>query len=147
MSLDVCLMQHGEMAIGTGIFVRKNGQIKEISRAEWNKKFPGREPIVAEVISDGCCYSDNITHNLGKMANKAGIYNHLWHPNELGITTAKELIEPLRSGLVRLSMNPIYYSQFNPKNGWGNYSGLVRFVRDYLAACEKFPYAKVSVSR
>ena len=33
-------------------------------------------------------YSANITHNLGKMAEEAGIYKHLWRPEEIGITKA-----------------------------------------------------------
>lgn len=30
----------------------------------------------------------NITHNLGKMANEAGIYQHMWGPEELDIYEA-----------------------------------------------------------
>ena len=29
-------------------------------------------------------FSSNITHNLGKMARAAGIYDALWHPNDKG---------------------------------------------------------------
>ena len=70
----------------------------------------------------------NITHNLGKMADAAGIYQHLWRPEELGIKTAGELIEPLRAGLNKPKSNPGHFAQFNPENGWGNYTGLVTFV-------------------
>lgn len=27
----------------------------------------------------------NITHNLGRMADEAGIYKHLWRPEEIGM--------------------------------------------------------------
>jgi hypothetical protein len=37
-------------------------------------------------------YSDNITHNLGEMADAAGIYKALWRPEEIGITKAAELV-------------------------------------------------------
>ena len=37
-------------------------------------------------------YSANITHNLGLMAEEAGIYQPLWRPEELGIKTAAGLI-------------------------------------------------------
>lgn len=30
----------------------------------------------------------NITHNLGRMAKEAGIYQHLWRPEEIGVTKA-----------------------------------------------------------
>jgi hypothetical protein len=38
-----------------------------------------------------CVYDANITHNLGAMAKAAGIYMHLWRPDEIGIKTASEL--------------------------------------------------------
>ncbi len=92
-------------------------------------------------------YSANITHNLGKMADEAGIYKHLWRPDELGITKAAELIEPLRDGLRRLIDERDRLREFNPENGWGSYEGLVSFVREYLAACEDNPDATVEISR
>jgi len=33
------------------------------------------------------------------MAKDAGIYEHLWQPDEIGIVKAKQLIKPLRAGL------------------------------------------------
>lgn len=92
-------------------------------------------------------YSNNITHNLGKMANAAGIYKYLWRPDEISITKAIELIEPLRAGLVCLKAHPERFKKLNPENGWGDYEGLIAFVADYLAACEKNPTADISVSR
>ncbi len=32
---------------------------------------------------DECVYDANITHNLGKMAGQAGIYEALWTPQEI----------------------------------------------------------------
>lgn len=92
-------------------------------------------------------YDANITHNLAKMAGEAGIYKHLWRPDEIGITHASQLIEPLRTGLALLRSDEPRFSQFNPSNGWGSYDSLVRFVKEYLEACEENPDAKVSVSR
>jgi hypothetical protein len=150
MSLDVYLRMSGVQAAhsGSGIFIRENGQNREISRAEWDERFPGREPVMApEEPVDDEVYSANITHNLNRMANEAGIYKHLWRPEELDITRATQLIEPLRAGLATLKSDPAHFKQFNPPNRWGNYGGLVRFVEDYLAACEQYPDAEVSVSR
>lgn len=89
----------------------------------------------------------NITHNLGKMAEAAGIYQHLWRPEELGIKTAGELIKPLADGLVKLDNAPEYFRQFNPGNGWGCYEDLVKFVVKYLNACLLHPDAEIYVSR
>lgn len=90
-------------------------------------------------------YTADITHNLGKMAGEAGIYKHLWCPEEIGVTRASELIDPLTHGLERLRAEPERFKAFNPQNGWGTYEGLVRFTEDYLLACKAFPTAEVSV--
>lgn len=150
MSLDVYLTIKGSenKHEGSGIFVRENGETKEITRAEWDEKFPGREPFTVETQSDGeTVYDANITHNLGGMADEAGIYQHLWRPDEINITKANELIEPLTAGLSVLKNDPERFKKLNPSNGWGSYDGLVRFVENYLNACVSFPQAEVSVSR
>jgi hypothetical protein len=92
-------------------------------------------------------YSANITHNLNKMAEAAGIYKELWRPEEINISTAKELIEPLRIGLGRLKSEPDLYSRYNSPNGWGLYEHFVPFVEKYLEACKKYPSATIEVSR
>lgn len=92
-------------------------------------------------------YSANITHNLGAMAQAAGIYYHLWRPDEIGVTHAKQLIDPLRNGLEELRLDPDYFKTFNPKNGRGDYDGFVRFVEEYLKECTEVPEAVISVSR
>lgn len=92
-------------------------------------------------------YSGNITHNLSKMAAEAGIYKHLWRPEELGIARAEQLIEPLTKGLADLEARPDHFKKFNASNGWGLYEHFVPFVRKYLEACKANPGALISVSR
>ena len=92
-------------------------------------------------------YSANITHNLTKMAEAAGIYMHLWRPDELGIKEAGELIEPLRAGLELLKSDSERFRAYDAPNGWGRYEHFVPFVAKYLAACEETPGAAVWVSR
>lgn len=92
-------------------------------------------------------YSANITHNLGKMAEAAGIYKHLWRPEEIGITTAGQLIEPLEKAVALLKEKPFHFQQFNSPNGWGMYEHFVPFVEEYLHACRENPDAAISVSR
>lgn len=154
MSLDVYLNQPGVPAsapVGSGIFIRENGSTREIARVEWDRRYPGKEPATFRCDEsddeDTNVFHANITHNLNRMASEAGIYEHLWRPDEIGITKARELIEPLRAGLAKLEGDPEWFKKCNPSNGWGTYEGLVQFVRDYLAACEKFPEADVSVWR
>jgi len=92
-------------------------------------------------------YEANITHNLNRMAAEAGIYDALWRPEEVGITAAAQLIEPLRAGLVLMKADPARFEKFNAENGWGTYRQFVPWIEKYLAACEENPDASVRVSR
>ena len=149
MSLDVYLKfsdnDRGDTSTKSRICIREGGRIREISRAEWDERFPEREPVTVEVHDGNTAYHANITHNLTAMAEEAKIYGYLWTPGELGITKAAALISPLRAGLTLLLSLPKHFKTFNPENGWGDYEGFVEFVSDYLAACEEFPDADVSV--
>ena len=91
--------------------------------------------------------SFNITHNLNKMAMEAGIYEVLWRPEEIDITTAGQMIEPLEAGLAKLEANPSHFEQFNAENGWGLYKHFVPFVRKVLACCIENPDATVRACR
>ena len=92
-------------------------------------------------------YSRNITHNLGKMAQEAGIYMHLWRPDENGITHARQIIEPLSAGLALLATQKRRFEEFNSPNGWGMWEHFIPFCADYLQACRDHPDALVRVSR
>lgn len=96
---------------------------------------------------DSEIYTDNITHNLNKMAEEAGLYGVLWRPEENDIYTAGEMIPHLEAGLAKLRADPAHYEKFNPANGWGNYVGLVCFVNQLLQACQADPDARVHVCR
>jgi hypothetical protein len=112
-------------------------------------------------------YSDNITHNLGRMAEEAGIYEALWRPYKLRddfkdielyandeyefeekcVIKASDIIEPLEKGLTKLKEKPEYFKRFNSPNGWGMYGHFVPFVSEYLEACKEYPDSIVYVSR
>lgn len=92
-------------------------------------------------------YWRNITHNLNVMAEAAGIYKHLWRPEEIGITKAGDLIAPLTDGLARLVADPEKFKKLNPSNGWGSYEGLCDFVSEYIEACKDNPEAIVEADR
>ena len=112
-------------------------------------------------------YWANITHNLGKMAGEAGIYEALWRPHRLkegynilesdhqaewkfeeeNKTTAKDIIPLLEKGLADLKSRPEHFEKFNSPNGWGMYEHFVPFVEKYLEACKEYPDAIIEVSR
>lgn len=121
----------------------------------------------SEIISEEL-YTDNVTHNLAKMADACGLYEVLWRPYRLDpnwdpklekndkkeyefekviIIKAQDLIETMEKGLKELESNPVKYKEFNPDNGWGNYEGLVKFTKNYLKACKKYPKAIVETWR
>ena len=100
-----------------------------------------------------CCgrsdevFNANITHNLGEMAEEAGIYKHLWRPEEIGITTAKELIEPIKKGLKDMKKRPAHFKKFDSSNGWGLYENFIPWIEEYLKACIENPDCLIMVSR
>jgi len=153
MSLDVYLEldQPDYRQACKRIFTRRDGATVEISREEWDRLYPDREPVVLtmpdELSEHTEVFSRNITHNLGKMAEEAGLYMACWRPDEIGINRAEQMIAPLSEGLEALHADPGRFKAFNPSNGWGNYEGLVAFVTEYLAACRSHPEAYVRVSR
>lgn len=121
-----------------------------------------------DLIVDGeVVFSRNITHNLNRMAEEAGIYEALWRPHRLkpdyniqddehkaesefeskSVTYAKDIIEIVRKGLHELIERPTYYEQFNSSNGWGTYKHFLPFVAIYLEALKQYPNAVVKVDR
>lgn len=92
-------------------------------------------------------YSDNITHNLNRMAGEAGIYECLWRPDEHGITHARQIVEPLAAGLALLVTGKARFEAFNAENGWGLWENFVPWCANYLQACRDNPDALVTVSR
>lgn len=154
MSLDVYLISDTPIIKppSSGIFVRRDGQTVEITEEEWFELHPDREPV--RFIHDNDeeeetdeVFHAKITHNLGKMANAAGIYEALWRPEEIQVTHAHQLLVPLAQGLLSLLENREKYEEYNPKNGWGNYDTLVAFVSNYLTACIQYPNATVKTDR
>lgn len=98
-------------------------------------------------------YTNNITHNLGKMAenvklqNGFTLYDVMWRPHEKGLYCASDISELLDQAFNILLSEPNFYKTFNPENGWGSYDGLVKFVYEYRNACWDNPFAELSVSR
>lgn len=89
----------------------------------------------------------NITHNLNKMADAAGIYGVVWRPEENGINKASDLIAPLETAIADMRERPEFYKKFNSPNGWGMYEDFVPWLERLVEACREYPYAKVRASR
>lgn len=119
MSLDVYLIskEPQKRPASSDIFVRQEGQTKEISAEEWNALYPDSDPVIFESTEEETneIFSANITHNLNKMADAAGIYMCLWRPDEIEITKASQLIEPLRNGLHTLISDPERFMEYIQK--------------------------------
>jgi hypothetical protein len=147
-SLDVWLKIEDGGGPGRVIVpLRERGVTEELTLSEWEDRFPGEIPQAMYVDKSDQVFSYNITHNLNQMADHAGIYKHLWRPEELQIEIATQLVAPLEKGLAELRDKPDHYRQYNPENGWGDYEGLVKFVEKYLAACKEYPQATIHTWR
>lgn len=91
-------------------------------------------------------YRDQITHNLIRIAEDVGIYMHLWHPEEIGVTKARQLVEPLQSALALLRAEPARFERHNAPERSGPLTHFGRVVENYLRACQQNPDADVCVT-
>lgn len=93
-------------------------------------------------------FEANYTHNAGKMASEAGIYKHIWRPEELcDVHCAGDLIDDLRQGVKLMEDDPARFIALEPENGWASYKTFLPWVRDYLTACIKHPKALIETDR
>ena len=112
-------------------------------------------------------YSANITHNLGKMAAEAGLYEALWRPYQLkegydipedeydeeydfekaNPVQAHEIIPIIEKGLEDMKARPKHYEKFNSSNGWGMYHNFVPWIEKYLQALKEYPESFVECDR
>lgn len=130
------------------------------------KKWTSYDAGVTLIEDNEIVYETNITHNLGEMADKAGIYEALWRPYQLkkdydktnhseaehafeetNSVKASEIIEIIQKGLDDLKKRPKYFEKFNSSNGWGTYEHFVPFVEKYLNACIEYPESIVKTDR
>lgn len=116
MSLDVYLYDDEEQEWEADWieFSDNEGHMRFITRSEWDELFPGIKPVLRfrELL-----YEANITHNLNRMAEAAGIYKQLWRPDEIGVTRAGEIIDDVEKGLHLMQSDPERFEKFNASNG------------------------------
>lgn len=132
------------------------------------ERYVTKDKINFELFLDDPLYDANITHNLGQMAEVAGIYEALWRPHRLKAgynhewngtddeylfetncspVRAKDISYTISKGLDQLKLHPGVYEKYNSPNGWGLYKHFVPFVEKYLDALEEYPDSIVKVSR
>lgn len=138
---------------GTGVYTRKNGETVELAtKQEVLTYFPDTNPdeIEEKIYEDNEYFHMNITHNLGKMARECRIigtcnydadsatvtlYDLLWHPEELKVSTPTlDYLSDLMECYKSLMQSPDFFKQWNPDNGWESYEGLVRNTKNYIKA-------------
>lgn len=88
----------------------------------------------------------NITHNLGRMAEAAGIYDCLWRPGEHGFKVAADVIPVLRAGIAAMEADPAKFMALDASNGWGTYRDFLPWLHEVLKGCEENPDASIEVS-
>ena len=145
MSLDIYLeLEEETKRSSTGIFIRQNGQSRELSYEESVERYPDQDIEEHESVSN-TVYTDNITHNLGNMAREAGFYKALWgHLEE--VKTTQDLLEYLTPGIIELKSKPIKYKTYDSPNGWGRYVDFVPWLEKLEEACKTYPEAKLFFS-
>lgn len=92
-------------------------------------------------------FEGNLTHNLNRMAEEAGLYYAIWRPCEVGANRAFDIAPSLIDGLRFMKRNRDFLVRFNHENGYGCFDDLERFVESYLVSCLVWPDAKISVHR
>jgi hypothetical protein len=87
-------------------------------------------------IRCNCCKAEivsmSITHNLTEMAEACGLYSLMWEAEGKEV---KDLVLPLKQAIKELKNNPEKYKKYNPKNGWGDYEGLLKVAMEFYKEC------------
>ncbi|MFV0290970.1 MAG: hypothetical protein ACK5IJ_08790 [Mangrovibacterium sp.] len=134
------------------IYIFKNGFDIQKSRADIYATYTKLQAVKEELeqleddYEDAKLSSFNITHNLSKMAKAVGVEDVLWNPENIGITTASQMIPFLEKGIEELTANPKKYKALNPPNGWGDYDVFVSFCKSVLHNCREYPDATVEAN-
>lgn len=148
MSLDLYIISKTPVKHkDTGVWVRENGQNRELSPEEVKEIFPNNEFPEFE-IEDNEYWHNNITSNLRKMSEQCvysnngieySLYRMLWHPEETGLlddgnVLTKEYVAILLNLLNELQLHKDKYEMYNPDNGWGSYDILYNFVDSLMTS-------------
>lgn len=83
-------------------------------------------------------FDENVGSSVVDLAEKMGLAECIWRPDEQGINNAGQLVEPLATGLAELDGRPQYSTR---------HMKLAEVLSCYLQACREHPDATVTVWR
>lgn len=95
----------------------------------------GPEPVGLALLSANC------TYNVAPMFVEAGGCS----PNDWDGMSAANVRAKCLEILAAFEADPDKFKAMNPSNGWGNFEGARRFIREISDACELAPRATVRV--
>jgi hypothetical protein len=87
-------------------------------------------------------YDNNYTHNVVPMWEKAFVYDALYNSNG---KLAEEILQDLKDGVEIMEGLPDEFIPLNPKNGWGDYYGALKFLKGFTDACERYPKSTIGL--
>ena len=89
-------------------------------------------------------FTQKMDNKLKEIAKVAGIYECLWVPDERGISTAAQMVEPLIEAVTDLVAEQKKYEAFDNSDVWQDF---LQSCSNYLKACRMNPETVVKVSR
>lgn len=89
-------------------------------------------------------FDTNMTHNVTPMWRKAGVYDALYNSER---HLAGEFIDVLIAGVADMEANADEYRALNAQNEWGTYGQALPWLREVLAAFERYPDGKIRISK
>lgn len=108
--------------------------------------------LIIEALNNGsleveAVFEGEVSADLVPIAKKAGIYQHVWHPDELKISRAKELISPIENAIKDMDADMPAFEALNGDDEFGTAKNLKEFLGIYLDACNTYPKAHVRVMK
>jgi hypothetical protein len=94
----------------------------------------GNEPYEVKL------FEANYTSNVSPMWQKANVYNALYESNG---KMAGDILDNLKAWVKFMEENPVEFLPLNPSNGWGDYYGALKFLKDLAEVCEEHPKATI----
>jgi hypothetical protein len=87
-------------------------------------------------------FEANITHNVSRMWDMAGVYDALYKSRG---KLASQIIDDLAVGIRRMEEDMPTYRNLNPENGWGSADGALAWLKNLITACKKYPNSRIEV--
>lgn len=93
---------------------------------------------------DRIVFDRNVTHNLVRMWDKAGVYEALYLSDG---KRCGDYLPVLEKGLDNIQRRFSEYEELNPPNGWGSAQGALEFLTGVVIAVRENPDGMFRVSR